>query len=64
NTVKVLLLGAVIISLGFWLPRLNNTYFDIFYRSAIVSVAYVMGVYFLNVSLDINQQIDKLLRRK
>jgi len=64
NTIKVVILGAVTVLLGFWLPQLDNIYYDIFYRSAIVSVAYVMGVYFLNVSLDINQQIDKLLRRK
>ena len=64
NTIKVILFGVAILLIGLWLPRLSNTYYDIIYRSVIVSVIYGTGIYFLKASTDINQLVDKLLGRK
>ena len=64
NTIKVILFGVAILLIGLWLPRLSNTYYDIIYRSVIVSVIYGIGIYFLKASTDINQLVDKLLGRK
>ncbi len=63
NTIKVLLLGVFILFLGFWLPQLENIYFDILYRSVIVSVIYGIAIYLLKTSIDINRLIDRLLGR-
>ncbi len=63
NTIKVLLLGAVVLLLGFWLPQLDNIYFDIFYRSVIVSASYGIAIYFLKPSMDINRLVDRVLGR-
>ena len=63
NTIKVILLGAVILLIGLWLPQLDNVYYDIFYRSIIVSVIYVIAIYLLKTSTDINQLIDKIIGR-
>ena len=63
NTIKVVLLGVVVLLLGFWLPKLDNIYFDIFYRSAIVSASYGIAIYFLKPSMDINRLVDRLLGR-
>lgn len=63
NTIKVLLLGAVVLLLGFWLPQLDNIYFDIIYRSVIVSIIYGVAIYLLKPSMDINRLINKALGR-
>ncbi len=64
NTIKVILLGGVVLWLGFSLPKIDNTYLDIIYRSLTVSVVYAIVVYKLKLSDDINQQINKLLGGK
>jgi O-antigen/teichoic acid export membrane protein len=63
NTIRVILLGIVILLLGLWLPQLDNIYYDIFYRSIIVSIIYGIAIYLLKPSTDINQLIDKVIGR-
>ena len=64
NTIKVILLGAVILLIGLWLPQLDNVYYDIFYRSVIVSVIYSIAIYLLKPSKDIDNLINKAIGRQ
>lgn len=64
NTIKVILLGAVILLFGLWLPQLDNVYYDIFYRSVIVSVIYSIAIYLLKPSKDIDNLINKAIGRQ
>jgi O-antigen/teichoic acid export membrane protein len=64
NTIKVLILGGIVLTIGFWLPEIDNIYLDIFYRSAVVSVIYAITIYLLRPSDDINNLVDKVLRPK
>ena len=64
NTIKVILLGGVILLFGLWLPQLDNVYYDIFYRSVIVSVIYSIAIYLLKPSKDIDNLINKAIGRQ
>lgn len=61
NTIKALLIGAITVIIGFWLPKLDNIYFDIIYRSFVVTIFYGAATYLLKVSDDINDQVKRLL---
>jgi O-antigen/teichoic acid export membrane protein len=64
NTIKVLILGGIVLVIGFWLPKIDNVYLDIFYRSAIVTVIYAVAIYLLKPSDDINNLVNKVIRLK
>lgn len=66
KTLKALLLGGIVLAIGLWLPRLENSWLDLFYRSAIVSILYLGFTYWLKLSKEANELIHsgfKLLRK-
>ena len=63
NTLKLLIIGLVVLIIGLSLPQLSNNYIDIFYRSTIVTVMYSSVVYLFEISPDLNNQINILTRR-
>lgn len=63
KTLKVLLIGGTVLLIGISLPQLDNIYFDIFYRSAIVSFTYITANFILKTSDEINGLLRSLLNR-
>ena len=53
--------GIITLLLGLYLPRLGNVYADILYRSLLVSIFYSGLIYFLKVSPEINDLINKAI---
>lgn len=62
NLIAVLC-GVVVTALVYFIPRLENYYFDTALRSAVFMGLFVPVIYFLKVSNEINQEIDKYLRK-
>lgn len=56
-------LGVFATSLVYFIPRLDNFYIDTTMRTALFISLFVPGIYFLKVSNEINQEIDKYLRK-
>ena len=63
-TILTLLVGLIILALGFYLPKTDNVFIDMIYRSATVTITYASLVYFLKLSPDINEQVDRLIGRR
>lgn len=57
RTLKALLLGCLVLAAGIWLPRLDNVWLDLFYRSALVSLLYLGLTYWLKLSKEANELI-------
>lgn len=60
----VLLIGGISLIVGVYIPHLSNYYFDVIVRSGVVTILYLVAVYWLNISEDINDLVDKVLMRK
>ena len=45
---------------GIFLPKLTNIYLDTFYRSAVLTLMMAFLVYFLKISEDMNQLVEKM----
>ncbi|AYL98684.1 lipopolysaccharide biosynthesis protein [Mucilaginibacter celer] len=58
-----LLVFAVCMLIGIYLPRLKNVYADMLYRSVIVGIVYAFLAYILKISEDINLIFDRILKR-
>ena len=50
--------------IGFNIPDLDNYYLDVILRSSVVTIVYVSLTYWLNISEDINELLDKVLKKK
>lgn len=59
----ILLMSAVCLLIGLYLPALKNTYIDMVYRSIIVGLVYTAMAYFLKISEDINIIFDRILKK-
>jgi O-antigen/teichoic acid export membrane protein len=59
NTLKTLATGGICFLAGFYLPKVEPTWLDIIYRSAIVSLLY----FGLTLSLTLSEDINKLSRQ-
>jgi len=59
SVVALFVLGFVFF-LGVLLPKLENVYLDTFYRSAVLMIFMTLLVYFLKISEDINQLVEKV----
>lgn len=55
--------GVVVTALVYFIPRLENYYFDTALRTTVFMGLFVPAIYFLKVSNEINQEIDKYLRK-
>ena len=62
NNLITLLVMMGSIALASFIPVFENYLIDIFVRSSILVMIYVLAVYFLNLSEDINSRIDVYLR--
>lgn len=64
---KIVLLGICVLLLGIYLPNFSNSRFitlsSIMYKSIILSVIYIIVIYKLNISPEINQVIQTLLKK-
>ncbi|WP_295651423.1 polysaccharide biosynthesis C-terminal domain-containing protein [uncultured Mucilaginibacter sp.] len=59
----VVLVSLISLFVGIYLPAINNFFVDVAYRSLIVALLYLALTYWLNISVDINELIDKALLR-
>jgi len=60
----VLLVSAVALAVGLYLPLVHNIWFDVILRSGIVAIVYVSLSYLLKISADINELFDNVLKFK
>lgn len=60
----VLFIGALCLFIGLKIPDLSNYYFDVIFRSGIITLVYVLLMYSLNISSDINDLLNKVLKKK
>jgi O-antigen/teichoic acid export membrane protein len=58
----VLLVSAIALLIGLYLPLVHNIWLDMILRSGIVAVVYISLAYFLKISDDINILFDKVLK--
>jgi O-antigen/teichoic acid export membrane protein len=60
----VLLISLITFCAGWFMPAFSNFWVDMIVRSGIVGLIYITMAYFLNISEDINQVINKILKIK
>jgi len=58
----IIIIFAICLLIGLYLPALKNLYADMIYRSLIVGILYILSAYYLKISEDINQVFDKLIK--
>lgn len=63
KTLLALLIAGITFLIGYFLPKLDNIYWDILYRSFIVCAVFGPSIYFFHVSEEINQTISGILKR-
>ncbi|MGB4535113.1 MAG: hypothetical protein WBI34_02995, partial [Tenuifilaceae bacterium] len=61
--IYTLLLALAVYLLSVLIPVLHNFVLDIAVRSSVMAVAFGLGVYFLNLSKDINDTVDGVLKK-
>ncbi|MGL5682540.1 MAG: oligosaccharide flippase family protein [Marinifilaceae bacterium] len=59
----LLLMGALLI-VNLFMPVLQSPWLDAIYRSAVIGVIFLPGIYFLRISDDLNEKVDKYLLKK
>jgi len=59
----VLLISAIVLIINYYIPKQSFFIVDIILRSSIVSIVYLFLSYFLNISEDINKQINIMLKK-
>ena len=60
----VLLVSAIALLVGLYVPLVHNIWFDMVLRSGIVGVVYIGLSYLLKISTDINELFDNVLKVK
>ncbi|TSJ44309.1 hypothetical protein FO440_09065 [Mucilaginibacter corticis] len=60
----ILVISAISLLAGLYLPLGHNIYIDMILRSAIVGAIYIVLAYLLKISEDVNQVINKVLNLK
>jgi len=63
NNVKMLGIGAGVLTTGLYLPAFSNVFVDIIVRSALITVLFMGGVLFFRVSNDVNGLLRSVLTR-
>ena len=59
----IVLIGAFSLSIAYIIPNPGNNYLDILLRSVVVTVTYVVPLWLLNVSDELNQLISGILNK-
>jgi O-antigen/teichoic acid export membrane protein len=62
--VKVILVGVFVLLIGIYIPYLNNFFVDVIVRSSLMASIYLIMIYYLNISSDINDAINQLIKPK
>jgi O-antigen/teichoic acid export membrane protein len=63
DSVKVLVIAGLVLSIHFLLPKINNSFLDILFRSSIITIVYGGLIYFSNTSPDGNAFLKKVIKR-
>ncbi|MFT7029903.1 MAG: O-antigen/teichoic acid export membrane protein [Marinoscillum sp.] len=58
----ILPLSGIVLLIALYLPKLDNSYFDIFYRSTITTLIFTLLAYVMRISIHVNMIIDSTLR--
>lgn len=61
---SILAIAGLCLLLGSFLPNLDNYYFDGIYRSGLITLVYGFLIYAFKISQDINDLVNKVLRKK
>ena len=62
KTPLLYIIGAFAYGVSLLLPEQSNYIVDIFIRSSIILVAFSLPVYFFNISEDVNQRVDAVIK--
>ncbi len=63
KTVLLYLIGIIAYGISLLLPEQSNFIVDILIRSIIITIVFMLPVYYLKISIDINDKIDSSLRK-
>lgn len=63
QTIKVLLIVAITTLVGYYLPKVDNWYIDVIYRSGIATAIYATLILGTKVSPDINNALNMVLNK-
>ena len=59
----IILISIVVLAINYYIPKQNNFIIDIFVRSSVISIAFILMTYFLKLSEDINIQINTIINK-
>lgn len=59
----ILIIGAFSLSVAYIIPHPENNYLDILLRSVVVTITYILPLWALNISTELNQLISGILNR-
>jgi len=60
---KIIIFSVALFLLSSLLPLTNRFFIDIPYRSIIMTIIFILGIYFMRVSQEVNTMIEKLIHR-
>jgi O-antigen/teichoic acid export membrane protein len=63
GSIKVLAIAGMVLAIHFILPKVNNPFLDIFFRSSVVTIAYAGLIFISNASEDGNALLKRLFNR-
>ncbi len=63
SMLPVLIIGAIILWLTFQIPFIGNLYLDILIRSLIVAILFIVPIWKLNISENVNQLVAESVQR-
>jgi len=63
KTVLLYLIGIIAYGVSLLLPAMPSFIVDIILRSMIITVAFLVPVYYFNISEDINKKIDATMKK-
>jgi O-antigen/teichoic acid export membrane protein len=61
--IKLMVISAVVLTIGILLPKLNSFFLDVPYRSVSMLILYTLLIYSFKISNDINQFINQILSK-
>ena len=59
----VIVIGALMLGISYIIPKQTNFIVDIIVRSSVISIFYLGLIYILNISEDINNQFNSIIRK-
>ena len=59
QTLYLVIVGLIVLGIGFFLPKISSPFLDLIVRSTVVSLLYIVTVYKMRISEDLNHLLDK-----